>query len=218
MPRPSNPNRITVLTCLECGKEFPKETKEVTRRIKAGKTEFFCGLPCSLRYRMRETGVTYPTIQLNCPVCGTPFPTTMAPKARKHCSRSCANTTRDRVVTDAMREAGRRNVVGLHTTEVIAASLRSREAWKYRELGHVLNSLAVAHTFEFPLDPFVYDLALHDSKTLVEFDGPDHTYGTEVQATDEQKDLHAQQHGWHVVRVEVEPATAISPSCIRHLL
>lgn len=218
MPRPANPNKFTPLRCLECTDEFSKETKEITRRVKSGKTEFFCSIACSTAYRMRVTGVTYPTLELPCPTCGTVFQTTAAPKARKHCSQSCANTTRVRMATEGRVAGGLAHVNNLLGVTALAAALRSREGWKYQPLVHVLTQLGVAYTFEFPLDPFIYDLALHESKTLVEFDGPDHTYSTEAQTTDAEKDRHAQALGWSLVRVPVDPATVIPPSSIRHLL
>lgn len=218
MPRPANPNKFTTLTCLECSKEFQKETKEVKRRVKAGKTEFFCGISCSTAYRMRVTGVTYPPVEAICPTCGREFTTTSAPKAPKHCSRSCANTTRPREATPGRVAAGLAHADNLLGVHVLAASLRSREGWNYQGMVTVLTQLGVSHTFEFPLDPYVYDLALHDTKTLVEFDGPDHTYSTEVQALDALKTQHAHQLGWKLERIAVEPAAPIPPSKIRHLL
>jgi hypothetical protein len=34
------------LNCSKCGKPFKKENKEYHRRVKMGKTDFFCGLKC----------------------------------------------------------------------------------------------------------------------------------------------------------------------------
>ena len=34
------------LPCAHCGRQFLKDKKEHTRRIKAGKTVFYCGVPC----------------------------------------------------------------------------------------------------------------------------------------------------------------------------
>lgn len=218
MPRPANPNRFTTLICLECSKEFQKETKEVKRRVKAGKTEFFCSISCSTSYRMRVTGVTYPSVDSTCPTCGRGFTTTLAPKAPRHCSQSCANTNRTREATPGRRAGGLAHVDNLLGVHVQAAGLRSREGWKYQGMASVLTQLGVSHTFEFPLDPYIYDLALHDAKILVEFDGPDHTYSTEVQALDVLKTEHALQQGWRLERITVEPAAYIPPSKLRHLL
>lgn len=39
--------KTITLVCKTCNKEFEKEKKEHNRRIKKGKTDFYCGLSCS---------------------------------------------------------------------------------------------------------------------------------------------------------------------------
>lgn len=43
------------LTCAECGKEFDKEKKEHTRRIKKGVERFFCSISCGCKLSNRES-------------------------------------------------------------------------------------------------------------------------------------------------------------------
>lgn len=217
MARPRIFDPMTQLSCAECSTTFTKPTKEVRRQTKAGRTHFFCSGPCAARYNMRVTGRTKPVVSRVCPTCGSTFQASTKVRGALHCSRSCASAGS---VTDYRRERARE--VGApnlqHDVATIAAALRSREGWKYQPLIQVLTQLGVPHTFEFPLDPFIYDLALHESKTLVEFDGPDHTYDTNAQAIDAEKDRHAQALGWTLIRVSVDPSAVIPPSSIRHLL
>ena len=62
----------------------------------------------------------------------------------------------------------------------------------------------------------MFDLALLDLKTFVEFDGGYHeeVYQKEVDA---KKDLEAKEFGWEVVRVPVKANQIIEPSKIYHI-
>ena len=209
--------KLTVLTCIECGEPFEKETKEVRRRVKAGKTEFFCGTPCATKHRMRESGVTYPTVTRVCPVCGVSFRNSTSPKkSTTYCSRKCSNAPqvpRIREVTDAMRQCGREQAAShfRHDVEHTANVMRIREGWKYADMAEVLTRLGIAHTFEFPLDPFIHDLALHDSKVIIEFDGPDHEF---MGPADAYRDKQAVAQGWSVHRIHVDPGKVIPASVL----
>lgn len=105
-----------------------------------------------------------------------------------------------------MSEAGKLTENLLSTQE----TLKRREGWKYVLLSAVLGGRP--HEFEFKLGAFIYDLALFDSKTLVEFDGPDH-----VVSADTKKDKAARQHGWKIERRKVRPAEVIHPSTLDDL-
>ena len=217
MARPRMFEPTTSLVCAECSTSFTKPTKEVRRQTKTGRTHFFCSGECAARYNMRTTGRTKPVVEKVCPTCGVTFQASTRVRGATHCSRSCASSGSVTPHRRARaRETGLPNLQ--HDTSTIAASLRSREGWKYQGMVTVLTHLGVSHTFEFPLDPYVYDLALHDTKTLVEFDGPGHLSDTEVQALDALKTQHAHQLGWKLERIAVEPAAPIPPSKIRHLL
>jgi len=201
------------MTCPECGLVYEKSTKEIRRQAAKGRTIFFCGLPCATKYRMRVTGVTARAVIKQCPVCGEEFETTTKAKASVYCSRECASRGS---VTDyrraRAREIGRVNL--RHDVVTAAASLRSREMWKYRRVGEALTLLGIEHSFEMPLDQFVFDLALPERRVLVEFDGPDHDYGSDVTQNDAAKDRAAHEHGWSVFRVAVDPQQVIPASVL----
>lgn len=72
------------------------------------------------------------------------------------------------------------------------------------------------HEFEFALGGFVFDLALFDTKVLVEFDGPYHLHSDQAEV-DAQKDQAAINAGFLIVRRTVEPAVVINPSTLSDL-
>lgn len=87
--------------------------------------------------------------------------------------------------------------------------LRIREGWKYERLRVVLGDRP--HEFEYPVKPYIFDLALFDTRILVEFDGPYH--GGQV-AADQEKDLVGIAAGFSVVRRVTPPATVIDPAVL----
>lgn len=89
--------------------------------------------------------------------------------------------------------------------------LRRREGWKYLALQEYLASRP--HQFEYELESYIFDLALLDVNTLVEFDGPYHSRSEQCRV-DQEKEAVAQRHGFVVVRRRVNPASLIDPSTI----
>jgi very-short-patch-repair endonuclease len=62
----------------------------------------------------------------------------------------------------------------------------------------------------------VFDLALLDTRVLVEFDGPYHGYGEQI-ATDAKKDETAIAYGFALERRIVAAASVLSPAVISGL-
>jgi very-short-patch-repair endonuclease len=93
--------------------------------------------------------------------------------------------------------------------------LRSREAWKYKRLAKYLKKRNRPHKFEYRLSNRVFDLALLDTQTLVEFDGKYHC-GAQLK-DDRKKDRLARKHGFEVVRLPDTSSEALSPSLLRGL-
>lgn len=113
----------------------------------------------------------------------------------------------------AQRESGILHLDNLLPPEEI---LKRREEWKYVALEAHLTASGRDYEFEYGIDGLVYDLALLDSQTIVEFDGPDHKSGS-VAAADEAKKLLAESRGFVVVRRPIIPSTVISPDTITGL-
>jgi very-short-patch-repair endonuclease len=90
-------------------------------------------------------------------------------------------------------------------------TLKRREAWKYAALERVLEGRK--HEFEYKLGKYVFDLALLDTKTLVEFDGPYHRDPKQKQM-DADKEKAAGIRGFVVIRRLVKPAVVIDPETI----
>ncbi len=148
-----------------------------------------------------------------CPTCGVTFETSTHNKAKRHCSRSCASKGS---MTEGRRAAQR--AAGLeHAKNLIASTaetLKLREAWKYAPLKEALRGRP--HEFEYPLEGYVFDLALFDVKILVEFDGPYHSW-TEQRVVDADKERVANEHGFKVERRRVAQASVILPETLRGL-
>ena len=68
-------------------------------------------------------------------------------------------------------------------------------------------------SFEYKLGKYVFDLALLDTKTLVEFDGPYHRDPKQKQM-DADKEKAAGIRGFVVIRRLVKPAVVIDPETI----
>lgn len=192
---------ITVV-CAECGSAAEKPLGEVKRSLRLGR-RLFCSRTCSAKAsnKLRKAQ----TVTMDCPTCGTGFESTTRNRAKRYCSRSCASrgsvTPKRR---SAQKRAGREHAANLK----VAAALKSRECWKYSALSDYLGDRA--HEFEFELMGRVFDLALFDTKVLVEFDGPDHR-SEETKKNDSKKEQLAKKWGWIVKRRTVRPSTAIDP-------
>lgn len=184
------------------------ENREINRNAKLGR-QSFCSRSCSAVFRNAPIKSLPRTV--TCP-CGQVVETTTRRRATEHCSRSCASkysvTEKRRQASAKAGHANRNNLI------TPAELLRRREMWKYLMLDKLLRGRP--HQFEYELDDYVFDLALFDTKTLVEFDGKDHKQ--RVQATyDIFKDEAATKHGFKIVRRTVLAATVISPDTIKGL-
>lgn len=194
------------VSCNYCGARFLKENREINR---APGRSHFCSSSCCAksnadRSRAKEVSKTCP--------CGTSFVTTTKNKSPDHCSRSCTSRFS---MSFERREAQR--LGGLASRDNLWPAsdiLKKREAWKYVALQVVLTNRP--HEFEYPLEGYVFDLALLDVRTLVEFDGPYHKSPSQG-ATDAAKEAVAKKHGFVVVRRAVQPAVVIAPVTIEDL-
>ncbi len=108
---------------------------------------------------------------------------------------------------EAQRVAGQESANLLSPAEM----LQKREAWKYAALKQTL--LGRPHEFEYELEGFVFDLALLDTKVLVEFDGPYHERKAQQQQ-DAVKEEAATRNGFWLVRRRVLPAVVIGPATL----
>jgi very-short-patch-repair endonuclease len=204
---PSKPKQIDV-PCDGCGKIVGKPAGEVTRSHKLGRRLFCTRSCCATTINTPKRSKTF---EMSCK-CGNRFITSTRRRASRYCSRSCASrfsVTETRRA--AARKAGRDNKQNLIPTSDL---LKKREAWKYTLLRESLGDRA--HEFEFGLGRYIYDLALFDTKTIVEFDGPDHNC-KEVKRQDTIKASAAEELGWRVERRKVKRASVIHPDVLKDL-
>lgn len=113
----------------------------------------------------------------------------------------------------AQRKAGLATRQNLQTA---AETLKQREAWKYVALKKALLKKGREFEFEYQIKNFIFDLALLDSKILIEFDGQDHK-SKQQQSIDSKKRETAETAGFHVVHRNIQPMTIIDPSIITEI-
>lgn len=199
------------MICYWCKKEYELRKAEYNRQIKCGKERFFCSLSCCCKYRNSLYNHIY-VIEKNCPTCKKIFISTTHAKASKYCSRGCASKGS---VTDYRRERARENgrLNLKHTPKIIAASLRSREWFKYRKLHKFLKRREIKHKFEYVCGKYIFDLALIKRKVFLEFDGG--TKKSQIQNI--KKDELANNHGWQVVHVPLKRNEIVTLSIVRNV-
>lgn len=194
--------------CDGCGAQVNKPAGEVRRAQKLGR-RLFCSRSCTAKTANAPKRAQ--PLTMTCP-CGQTFQTSTHNKAKRHCSRACASTYS---MTEARREAasaaGKRHSKNLCSP---SEALRRREGWKYAALAQALGDRP--HQFEFELDSFVFDLALLDTKVLVEFDGPDHQ-DKPTRERDAIKLKVAKRAGWRLERRAVRRLAIIHPESIEGL-
>ena len=98
----------------------------------------------------------------------------------------------------------------------VVETLKKRESWKYTALREALQKSGRVFEFEFELNGRIFDLALLDTMTLVEFDGPYHEW-EEQRRDDAAKDTLARNAGFTVVRREVPSTVVIDPEVLGDL-
>jgi len=204
---------LVEIVCAGCGCLTKKPKGEVTRSIRLGR-RMFCSRSCSAK--AGNVSRKSKQIKMTCPGpgCGKTFDTTTHNKARRHCSPSCASkASMSKSRRKAQRTGGIMQIDNLLTT---AETLKLREAWKYVAIKEMLAKSGREFEFEFELADRVYDLALLDTKVLVEFDGPYREW-SEQQEDDKDKEKIAEEAGFTVIRRQTLPATVISPLTLEGL-
>lgn len=198
------------IKCSNCGEYFYKDKSEYDRQIRKGKSNFYCSPKCVAIGT--HVGKSNPMITKICPYCGKLFLTKTGSKEATFCSRECASSGS---VTDKRRirakEISKNNFTyGISHTQKI---LKTREAWKYKEIKEILDKYNEKYEFEYIIEDFIYDLALLNRKIIFEFDGPDHKYLDETNKTKV-----ANKNNWLLIRQKVMPNTVIDPTFVELVL
>ena len=207
--------KVVDIVCAWCKQTAQKPKREIDRQRRNGKHEFFCSISCAAHAYNSKRKSVY--IEKTCPVCQHKFTTKKNCKEATFCSRQCASKGS---MTDYRRIKARvtfkRNIEKIASSsqpsQISAASLKSRESWKYVKLHRYLNVQKLRHEFEFNIEntSYVYDLALLDFKLAIEFDGREHN-STGVKQKDHQKDKAAEQAGWRVIRIKNVKRNSVIP-------
>lgn len=199
--------------CSSCGNSFLKESSEIKRQQKNKGIDvpFYCSLKCQSDVRRV---LKYPVSKI-CQ-CGKNFETITD---ASYCSRRCASLySLSESRLNKMLDASKNTQFTRDNLNSVSNSLRIREWDKYDLLYHYLRASCISHSFEYCLENtrWIFDLAIHDLKLLIEFDEEYHDYRVEQ---DLEKDKAAIEQGWYVVRINVKTATIpYRPILIEHLL
>lgn len=200
--------KVSIIECTFCGKLVERPTKEVKRSKRLGR-RLFCSLSCTAKTTNYHRRVL--PIQKECVYCKSLFSSTTSKKAKKYCSPSCASLGS---ITEKRKKS--QQLQGhLHSENLLKThqALKLREEWKYKALEKELRITDRDFEFEFEIHPYIYDLALHDIRLLVEFDGKYHRTLSQ-RKLDKKKDEHANRAGWDVIRKRVVSNTQISPELL----
>lgn len=194
------------LACGVCARKFTRRATEHRRNQAKGRS-VFCSVSCAAV--ISKNAKRCLEVVKECPFCKERFKSSTHSKAATFCSRSCASSGS---VTEKGRKAYRAGrVENLLSTEEV---LKRREAWKYVLLKNTLKKRK--HEFEYRLGKYIYDLALLDTKTLVEFDGIEHA-GKQQKKIDVKKDAAAKKAGFVIVRRTVVACRVIDPISVKGL-
>ena len=141
--------------------------------------------------------------------CGKEFETTT--KA-SYCSRSCASKysyTQERL-EHFLRISSQTKFTKENVLPFIANGLRKREWYKYSEISEYLTQRKIEHQFEYHLSGtnFIYDLALFDYKSLIEFD---ERYHRSTLKNDLNKCFVANDFGWLFYQFDIIDVTKPYP-------
>ncbi|MBL7023782.1 MAG: DUF559 domain-containing protein [Candidatus Marinimicrobia bacterium] len=206
------------IICTECGIESEKPDKEIKSQMKSGRTKFFCSMSCAGYYNNRKRFPPKPFIKIKCKNCNNEFETKNY--AKQFCSRSCASSGS---ITEKRINAGKsslNNFANLSQEDMISMiskGLKSREKWKYLDIESLLKRNNIRFEFEFPLDNYVYDLALFDKKLLIEFDGSYHHYEDQKEVDDDKNET-AIRNGWIIKRIKVNEKIVFDKSLIEPII
>ena len=186
-----------------------KPSGEIVRSNKLGRL-VYCSRSCSAIASNKPRRAK--EIVKKCPVCNKDFVSSTKTKASTFCSRSCAS--KGSMTEYRLEKAKISGFINASNLISAAEALKRREAWKYVILEQVLK--ARPHEFEYPLDGYVFDLALFDTKVLVEFDGDYHKSGKQV-GVDAIKNEVAKKAGFMIIRREVVDTKVLGVETIEGL-
>lgn len=221
-PKPFGRHVVTI-TCVHCGAMAEKPEAEIRRQRRKGRDRFFCSLSCAAFYNRSVRSDRCVEVVRVCPICDVSFKSKTGVHGRVFCSRSCASRgsmTAHRLARAV--ETGKQALAsggGMFTMESRAKGQRVKEYWKYVEVAAALEAKGIAHDFEYVIDGVgaVYDLALHDQRLLIEFDGYYHLDAPQA-IRDAEKDRWAIERGWSVQRVATPSNCVISASSLDGIL
>lgn len=199
------------IICTNCGNSHIIDLSEYNYQVNRGRKNFFCSMKCAAAYN--NTRNKKPAIQKACEWCGQPFEC-KTPYTKRFCSRSCASAGS---ITPKRLEGNR--IGGAHSTQghsiySIQKLLKQREAWKYEEIGKLLDTLGISHEFEYVVgDKYIFDLLIPEWNVLIEFDSNYHNAPSQLES-DIDKSKCATEHGYTLIRIQTPTNVVLAASCM----
>lgn len=204
---------VKTIICANCGKSHDIDSGEYNYQVRRGRENFFCSRTCSAQFNNKKNKKWFKRTQI-CKHCGKSFDTDSHYEVT-FCSRECASAGS---VTDFRRHqmsVGGKKGQLFHpgTPELTCQILKKREAWKYQDIKSWLDKQSINHEFEYLVDKYIFDLALFDYKTFIEFDS-DYHLSDEQKAIDESKAQTARNIGWDVIHVATDCSVVLPASSV----
>ena len=201
------------ITCANCGSSKNIDRSEYNYQIVRGRENFFCSRTCSAQFNNKKNKKWFKRTQI-CKHCGKSFDTDSHYEVT-FCSRECASAGS---ITDFRRHqmsvGGRTSQERHPVTSVNSCKiLKKREAWKYQDIKSWLDKQSINHEFEYLVNKYIFDLALFDYKTFIEFDS-DYHLSDEQKVIDESKAQTARNIGWDVIHVATDYSVVLPASSV----
>ena len=209
---------MITIKCANCSADKDIDRSEYNYQVARGRKNFFCSRTCSAQFNNQKNKKWSKRTQI-CEYCHKEFETESHYEVR-FCSRECASAGS---ITDFRRQRmsdGGRTAQHLYPVSAtnISKLLKVREAWKYENIKSYLDSIDANYEFEYLIDKYVFDLALFDYKTFIEFDGSYHKQDYQQQETDKLKAETASKLGWKVIRVDTDASVVLDASLVSSII
>lgn len=208
---------MITIKCANCSADKDIDRSEYNYQVARGRKNFFCSRTCSAQYNNQKNKKWAKRVQV-CEHCQKEFETESHYEVR-FCSRECASAGS---ITDYRRQKmseGGHKGQQIHpgSPADMCKILKAREAWKYQEIKTYLDSINASYEFEYLVNKYVFDLALFDYRTFIEFDS-DYHKDIHQQEVDKLKGETASKIGWQVIHVHTDYSVVLPTSLISSLV
>lgn len=199
-------------TCPVCGKQFHARpsSKQIT-------CSFSCGHVVS---RAKILLKPKDCVRRICKMCGKEFFVVPSSDGRM-CSKACADASFKRRITLKCKACGNSFEARAHHTKQKFCSRRCRTIGigkSETDIENIMRLALAAHAIpaiaQFPMDSFIFDFAIPESKIIIECDGSFWHSKPDVISRDARKDRALATLGWRMLRFSDKRIKHHLPECI----